>query len=253
MLSAVILTKNEEYNLERCLKSLSFVDEIVVIDDLSEDKTVDIAEKYKAHVHQSNLDDDFAKQRNAGMQKATGDWVLFIDADEELTKELSLEIQKITSSSNCDSVAFYIKRRDFFWGTELKHGEVSTARKKGFIRLVKNEAGEWHGRVHEEFKTAGKTDTLHGYLNHYPHQTVKEFISHVNRYSTLRAQELLKQGKKPSFFQLITYPFGKFILTYFFKAGFLDGTAGFAYAFFMSFHSFLVRAKLFQYTTIDTQ
>jgi hypothetical protein len=104
--------------------------------------------------------------------------------------------------------------------------------------------------VHEEFKVTSyelRVTSLKGYLNHYPHPTVKEFLQEVNFYSTLRAKELFAQGKKTGIFAILFYPLGKFILTYFLKMGFLDGPPGFAYAFFMSFHSFLVRVKLYQY------
>lgn len=257
MLSAIILTKNEEHNLTRCLKSLSCVDEIIIVDDLSEDKTIEIAERYKAQVYQNNLKGDFAQQRNFGMEKAKGDWLLFIDADEEVTKELAEEIKRVVSLTNKKTSeselisAYAIKRRDYFWETELKHGEVSKIYNYGLIRLVRKGAGSWKGNVHEEFITKGQTETLSAFLNHYPHPTVKDFLHHINIYSTLRARELYAQGKKSSLFELITFPCGKFIWTYFVKAGFWDGPAGFTYAFFMSFHSFLVRAKLYQYIEID--
>lgn len=250
-ISAVVLTKNEQENIERCLKSLSFCDEIIIVDDYSTDKTVEQVHKVckvikfvKYSIHQRKLNNDFAAQRNFGLSKANNDWVLFIDADEEVTSELKSEIQ----NSKFEKDAYYIKRQDFFWDKELKHGEVSQIRQIGLIRLVLKDSGQWMGSVHEVFHTAKNIGQLNGFLNHFPHLTLKEFISDINHYSGIRAEELFDRGKKTNIFEIIFYPFGKFIYNYFLKLGFLDGPAGFTYAFMMSFHSFLVRAKLYQLT-----
>lgn len=255
-ISAVILTKNEEKNIEKCLESVNFCDEIIIIDDYSEDKTIEVIKKLgvksqnlksKVKIYQKQLKGDFANQRNYGMNQVNNDWILFIDADEEISKELSKEIVKLLNSYIVKEDAFYIKRRDFFWRKELRFGETRRVRNYGLIRLVKKNSGKWIGNVHEVFFTSKKTSMLNGYLDHYPHPTLKEFIHKVNIYSTLRAKDLLNKGKKTNTFEIIVWPIGKFIFNYFFNLGFLDGPAGFTYAFIMSFHSYLVRAKLFQF------
>jgi len=265
-ISAVILTKNEEKNIERCLRSVGFCDEVVIIDDFSEDKTLEkIRNKYKILIFKRKLNDDFAGQRNFGMEKTKGEWILFVDADEEVTRELKIEISRVILNSfqdpnqipkqvRNDMQAYYLKRRDFWWGRELRHGEIEKLRNRGIIRLVRKGSGKFSGKVHEEFKVKNQTiNTKHltNFINHYPHPTVKDFLEEVNSYSTLRAKELLGNGTKTNIFEIVSYPLGKFLLTYFIKLGFLDGPAGFAYAFFMSFHSFLVRAKLFQFTNVS--
>jgi len=259
MLSAVVLTKNEEKNIERCLKSLDFVDEIVVVDDFSEDKTVDKVKSQNSKVKSEiqklkffkrKLNNDFAEQRNFGMQKASGDWILFLDADEEVSNELKEEIKealRYATLERKDLVGFYIKRRDYFWGREVRFGEVLKVRRKGILRLVKKGFGRWRGKVHEELKVKNqklKVIRLRNFINHYPHPTIKEFLQAVNFYSSLRADELFNQGKKTNILEIIFYPFFKFILNYFIYLGFLDRSSGFIYAFMMSFHSFLVRGKL---------
>lgn len=245
MISVVILTKNENKNIERCLSSVNFSDDIVVIDDNSTDSTVDLAEKYSVRIFKRDLNNDFAAQRNFGMEKVKNRWILFIDADEEVSPELAKELNKLDEASD----VFYIRRRDFWWDKELKYGETFLARNLGIIRLVKKNSGVWVRPIHEEFETTGNTGSLKGFLNHYPHPSVKDFLSEVNYYSTVRARELLHNKKKTSIFQVVFFPFTKFLLGYFFRLGFLDGPQGFAYSFFMSFHSFLVRAKLYQYQT----
>lgn len=244
-ITAVVLTKNEEKNIERCLKSLDFCDEVIVVDDYSTDGTLKKIKKHK--IFQRKLNNDFASQRNFGLSKANNDWVLFVDADEEVGEELKNEIRSnVLTFQRFNVVACFIRRRDYFWGQELKYGEVRKVRQTGLIRLVRKNSGKWIGTVHEEFHTTKNVGQLDGFLNHYPHQTIKEFINDVNRYSTIRTEELFNQGKKTNVFEIIFFPIGKFIYNYFFNLGFLDGAAGFTYAFMMSFHSFLVRAKLYQ-------
>ncbi len=248
-LSAVILTKNEEKNIGRAIKSVDFCDEILVVDDYSQDKTIENARKLGARIVSNHLNDDFSMQRNFAIERAKGEWVLFIDADEVVSPELKHEIKRLLYLPVSDT-AYYIKRRDWFWGREVTHGEVATAAQHGIIRLVKKGSGSFVARVHEEYKTTGSTGVLKNYLNHYPHQTLTEFINGVNKYSTMRAQELHQQKVKDTIFITVAYPFGKFFYTYFVKRGFLDGAAGFVYSFMMSFHSFLVRAKLYQYRNL---
>ena len=255
-LTAIILTKNEEKNIERCLRSVDFCDEVIIVDDFSEDKTIKQVHKVlKVHkvykVFQRRLNGNFAGQRNFGMEKAKYEWILFIDADEEVSDELKKEIVSLLHGSTDQEItAYYLKRRDFWWGRELKYGEIKKNRQVGLIRLIRKKSGKWLGHVHEEFRTNKTVGQLKSYLNHYPHQSVRDFLNDVNFYSSLRAKELYQQGRKTSIFAIIFYPLGKFLLTYIIKLGFLDGPAGFAYSFFMSFHSFLVRAKLFQYKRI---
>jgi glycosyltransferase involved in cell wall biosynthesis len=262
-ISAVVLTKNEEKNIDRCLKSISFCDEIIIVDDYSIDKTIEKVNEFKGlkslKVFQRKLNNDFAGQRNFGLSKATNDWVLFIDADEEVSEDLRKEIVSLLaprSPAQRDGVgfhgsivkenAFYVRRKDYFWGRELRYGEIRRIRQIGIIRLVRKNSGRWLGDVHEVFHTAENCAGLKGFLNHYPHQTLKDFIEDINYYSSIRAEELYSRGEKTNVFQIVLYPFGKFIYNYFISLGFLDGPAGFVYAFMMSFHSFLVRAKLSQ-------
>lgn len=253
-ISAVVLTKNEEKNIERCLRPLAFCNEIIIVDDFSGDKTVELANKFKAKVYKHKLNDDFSSQRNFGLEKAKGEWVLFIDADEEVSQQLEEEIlNKLNLNSNDKNLAYYIKRRDFWWGRELRYGEMRKIRQIGLVRLIRRNSGKWVGKVHEVFKASGSFGQLKSFINHYPHQTLRDFVAEINFYSTVRARELLSQGGETNILETIFYPLGKFILNYFVYLGFLDGAAGFAYAFLMSFHSFLVRVKLFQYTQIDAK
>ncbi|OGK19490.1 hypothetical protein A3G67_04240 [Candidatus Roizmanbacteria bacterium RIFCSPLOWO2_12_FULL_40_12] len=247
-LSAVVLTKNEEKSIDRTLSSLTFCDEILLLDSNSTDRTQEIAKKYKTRIQKRDLNNNFAGLRNYGLQEAKGDWTLFIDADEVVTKELADEIREAIRNGNFS--VYYLKRRDYFWGRELKHGEVKKVREQGIIRLVKKNTGKWEGDVHEWFDSSSKTGRLKNFINHYPHPTIAEFLKDVNFYSTLRAKELHKKGKRVNVFGILLYPAFKFITSYLLRGGFLDGSAGFAYSFIMSFHAFLVRTKLYQYRNL---
>lgn len=241
MISAVILTKNEAANIADCLTSLSFCNEILVVDDASTDKTVEIARKFGARVFVHRLENDFSKQRNFALEKAKNDWVLFVDADERVSADLKKEIIEKTHNRTNHTVGFYVKRYDFLWGQKLSHGEIGSLT---FLRLIKKHSGAWEGQVHETLETSGKTETLVHPLLHYPHPTITEFLEAINIYSTMRAEELYKKNVQVGFFDILVYPTGKFIQNYLLRLGFLDKTPGLIFAIIMSLHSFLVRGKL---------
>lgn len=241
MISAIVITKNEEKNIEGCLKSLSWCDEVIVIDDNSQDKTTDIAKRTGAKVFIRPLEDNFAYQRNFGLEKAKGDWVFFVDADERVSQALWYEIMAKTNLPFSPYVGYYVKRCDVMWGKQLRYGETRDSK---LLRLAKKDTGRWQGIVHEIWKVKGKTELLQNPLMHYPHQTVKEFLQEINYYSDLRAKELRKKKVHVSWVSILLYPKAKFVINYVVKSGFLDGLAGLVFALMMSLHSFLVRGKL---------
>src|SRR5690606_16287298 len=170
MISAAILTHNDEKRIGKCIKLLNFCSEVIILDDNSTDKTREKAKQLGAKVYQHALNGDFASQRNRLLEKATQDWVLFIDPDEQVTKELANEINNIIKQPKYE--VYYLKRQDYFLGKAVRYGEVSTATTKGFIRLVKKGSGKWKGLVHETFVTRKPAGTLENALLHYPHETV---------------------------------------------------------------------------------
>jgi glycosyltransferase involved in cell wall biosynthesis len=240
-ISVVILTKNEEKNITECIKTLEGFDDIIVIDDASTDATVSIAKKLGVRLYERPMDDGFANQRNFGLEVAKGKWVLFIDADERLSSALNYEIHNQVNDSMSNYSGFYLRRIDKMWDRTLLHGESSQTR---FLRLAKKSAGSWVGKVHERWILKGKVGILNHPLSHYPHPTIREFISEINYYTDLRAAELKEKNIKVRKSDIILYPFAKFIQNYFVRLGVLDGVAGLLQAIFMSFHSFLVRGKL---------
>ena len=240
-ISAVILTKNEEKNIGECIHGLTFCEEIVVIDDYSSDKTVEIARGLRAKVFQRSLDGNFAAQRNFGLEKAANKWVLFIDADERVSKGLKDEIEKEVSVLNNPYLGYFVKRDDYIFGKKLNYGETASVR---LLRLARKSAGKWARDVHEVWDVRGKTKILKNSLWHYPHQTLREFIKDINFQSDLHAEANYKEGKSSNLAKIVIWPKGKFFYNYLFKLGFLDGTEGFVLALIMSFHSFLSWSKL---------
>lgn len=240
-LSVVILAKNEELNIVDCIEAVSFADEVVVIDDNSTDRTVELAEMAGARVVKHSLNNNFASQRNFALNVVHGKWVLFVDADERVSKLLASEIKSKILEDN-DVVGYLIQREDEMAGVVLRYGEVSNLR---LLRLAKRTAGKWKGKVHEKWRVVGVKEQLKNSIRHIPHPTIYSFVEEIDRYTTLRTQELSEEGNRTNGFLIILYPAAKFIANYFIKRGYKDGVNGFVLAMMMSFHSFLVRAKLY--------
>jgi len=240
MISSVILTKNEEENIEECIKSLNWCDEVIVIDNYSEDKTREVAKKLGTKVFRHHLNNDFAQQRNFGLGKAKGEWVLFLDADERVSLALAKEIRQEVKRDK--HYAFIFKRKDFFLEKPLRFGETAKVK---LLRMAKKD-GQWVRPVHEVWQNKWRTKTLKNPIFHYSHPSISQILSQINFHSTLHAKALKQEGVKFSLFRLIFNPLGKFFQNYFYRLGLLDGTPGLIMALMMSFHSFLARAKLYQ-------
>lgn len=241
-ISAVVLTRDNEDQIAKCLTSLTFCDEIVVIDDFSDDKTASIIKDLGAKVYQRHLNDDFAAQRNFALEQVTHDWVLFVDSDEVVPNDLQKEITSTLEKDEGKHDGYHIKRNDFQFGKWLKHGETAHV---SLLRLGKKNAGIWTRAIHETWDISGSVGVLKNPLEHYPHQTISEFLHDIDHYTTLHARIFEKEGRTESFLSIGLYPFGKFLQNFIVRGGILDGTAGFLMAAFMSFHSFLSRAKLY--------
>lgn len=239
-ITAIVLTKNEEDNIKRCIESLRWCNETIIVDDYSADKTAELARTMRARIYQHGLNNNFAAQRNFGLSKARYDWVLFIDADERVGNELKEEIKKeLKKSSHING--YFFKRKDFFLGRWLKYGETNQVK---LLRLGRKDKGNWQRAVHEQWIINGPTKTLQAPLEHFPHQTVSEFIDSINKFTTIEAKQRFHKKLRLTLSELIFKPLAKFMVNYFFRLGFLDGVPGLIMAVLMSYHSFLVRIKL---------
>lgn len=242
-ISAIVLARNEQENIIPCIKSLVWCDEILLVDDDSTDATVTraLSENKQIRIIKRKSDGNFSQQRNYSLEKAKGDWVIFIDSDERVSSRLAGEIkEKIKNGKNCPG--FYLTRRDYFGGKFLKFGETGNIR---FLRIGRKNAGYWEGIVHERWDIAGCKETLSTPLDHYPHPTVKEFLNKINFYTDRLVFQWKQENRKIYNWEIICYPSGKFVYNYFLKLGIFDGVPGFIHAVMMSFHSFLVRSKYY--------
>lgn len=221
-LSAVIITKNEADNIERCLKSIEWVDEIIVVDTHSNDETVAICEKYGCIIKQVEWM-GFGKTKQFAVDQAANDWVFSIDADEEVSRELREKILKLMN--NPSAVGYYIKRDSFYLGQKIKYCGWD---KDYPLRLFnKNYGGFTEDIVHESVKVSGSKQKINEPLLHYTYPTIASHMNKMNRYSDLGAEVLIEQGKSYSIFTSILLGLNKFLKMYVLKLGILDGKAGF--------------------------
>ncbi len=189
---------------------------------------------------------DFASERNKLLSNSKSDWVFFVDPDEVTSKDLKNEIEEVIKDNSYDG--FFVTRRDYMFGKELRYGEFSKYGWFGnsqLLRLGKRDAGRWERSVHETWKIDGKKGSLKNPLLHYPHKDLRTFIKNINYFSTLHAKALELEGKRSSLLKIIIWPVGKFVYNMVFRLGFLDGMEGFVVALIMSFHSFLSWSKLY--------
>ena len=225
-LSVVIITLNEEANIRRTLESVRWADEIIIVDSGSSDRTAEIARSYSGKVFIEEWK-GFAKQKNSGLQKASGDWILSLDADEEVEPALADEMQKALSADP-GNAGFWIRRENYFLGRWMRHGGFYPDRK---LRLFRRGAGSFEERlVHEDVHLEGHAPTvnLKGHLLHYAYPTLESYIDHMDRYSSLGAQ--MMEGKlhrtRFSLLDILVRPQLTFFYNYVLRLGFLDGREG---------------------------
>lgn len=233
LLSVAIITCNEERILARTLASVSFADEIVVVDSGSTDRTVEIAESMGARVLTRSWS-GFAAQKNFAIQQCTGDWILSLDADEELSPELATQM-RILLPSNPPADAYFLKRRNLFLNRWIKHGGYyPDAKLRLFRRSTANFSIVPHfddRPVHETIAFDGQSATLDYPLIHHAYPTLEDYLEHMDRYSSLGAQLLISQGRTsrswPAFYwNVLLVPQLTFTWNYLFRLGFLDGREG---------------------------
>lgn len=238
-LSVVLATFNEEKNISDCINSFKdIVGEIIIFDESSTDKTREIATKLGADVVKVKHEAIFHKTKQKAMDKATGDWILQMDADERITPELSKEIiENINQTKNTYS-AFYLKRKNYFIGKWMKGGGLWP---DPVIRLFKKgQAFLPQKSVHEQMKVDGKISTLENPMEHYTAPTFKKYLINANRYTILTALELENKNLKINVFSFLNYVFIKpvstFLSLFFRHKGFIDGLHGFVFDLFSALH-----------------
>lgn len=226
-ISATIITYNEEHNIAGCLASLDFADEIVVVDSGSRDRTREICEQYpKVHFHVYPWE-GFGVQKNRAVKLATGEWIISIDADETVTKELATEIRRILQNSTCDG--YTVMRKNFYRGRWVRHSGWWPDR---ILRLFRKERGRFSDRlVHEAVMLDGPLGRIEQCIEHHSFRNVGDFFRKGESYSTLGARLMFERGETTSAINALFRSAFAFFRTLVLKRGFLDGSTGVLIAF----------------------
>ena len=263
MISVLILTKNEQRDLPGCLESVAWSDDVHVFDSYSTDDTVKIAEAAGARVTQ-RVFDNYATHRNAAMTevKFKYPWLFLLDADERPTAELSREMQQAALGASEEVAGFRLRRRDFLFGTWLKHAQISPF----YIRLVRPEKANYTRAINEVLEVDGRVEELGYPLDHYPFSKgIAHWVAKHNTYSTMEAELIYRQQglrnpswksalrdpdfhtrclhQKALFYRMPARPLIKWIYMTLFRGAVLDGGAGMTYATLQSFYEYMIVLK----------
>jgi glycosyltransferase involved in cell wall biosynthesis len=263
MVSVLILTRNEEQDLPGCLDSVFWSDDVHVFDSYSSDRTVEIAIRWGASVVQRPFD-NYSSHRNAAFAKVRfrHPWVLLLDADERVTPALAAAVERAAVEDDPGIAAYRMRRRDFLWGTWLRHAQISPF----YIRLVRPELARYTREINEVLEIAGTVGELEGALDHYPFSKgIAHWLHKHNRYSTMEA-ELIASGaglqqpslrlalrsrdfherrrhQKALFYRLPGRPLLKWLYMLLVRRAFLDGRPGMTYATLQSFYEYMIVLK----------
>ncbi len=251
-LSVTIITHNEEANIRRTLESVKWADEIIVVDSGSTDRTVAVCREYTDKVIQQEWP-GYARQKNFAIDRARGDWVLSLDADEPVEPALADEIRGIIART--DSFDGYrIPRKTFFLGKQIRYGGWYPDYN---LRLFRKGKGRFEERaVHEAIKVEGSVGNTRHALLHYAYPDLASYVNSINRYSTLAVTVMAEKGIsgfKASWVNILFRPVFTFILKYCFRLGFLDGKQGLILNLFHAYYVFTKYAKAWEHNQNKVQ
>ncbi|MFQ5828004.1 MAG: glycosyltransferase family 2 protein [Candidatus Methylomirabilia bacterium] len=240
--SVAIITWNEEGRIRDCLESVAWADEVLVVDAESSDKTVEVAREFTDRIWIRPWP-GFAAQKNFALDQTGGDWVLSLDADERVTPELRVEIERVLVA-RLPANGYAVPRKNFFWGAWIRHGGLYPDWQ---VRLFRRGHGRFvEHAVHESVEVGGPVARLSSPLLHQSYKSLEEFVLRSNRYSTLAAREWLASGRRARLTDLIVRPAGRFCAMYLWRRGFLDGRRGLLLATLYAHYVFLRTAKIWE-------
>jgi glycosyltransferase involved in cell wall biosynthesis len=241
-ISATVITYNEEHNIREALQSLSWVDEIIVVDSGSSDSTLEICRGFTHKIFQREWT-GYIDQKNFAVDRAGHDWIFSLDADERSTPELCNEIKRLAREGFSRS-GYRIPRVTYFMGRWIRHGDWYPDYQ---LRLFDRRRGRWEGgRVHESVRLKDKPGILRGEIRHFTYRSLSDYLRRLEVYSNLAALDYRQRGKCASPGSLLGNPTAAFVRSYIVKRGFLDGTPGFAVAAMGAVSVFFKYAKLYE-------
>lgn len=240
-LSCTVLCFNEESNLEDCLKSVSWCDELVIVDSFSTDRTLEIAKRFTPLVFQRRFD-GFAQQRLFSFSKTSHEWILYIDADERLSPDLQTQIQQVLSQEKLDVDGFELPRLNFYFGGAVRHGEIYPDYQ---LRLFRKSRFTMEAlAVHESAKVSGTVKRLTHDIIHLTATDWRVYARKQDNYTTLEAEKKFKTTKPVPPLAPTLRAVSGFIKKYFLKKSMLDGVAGLGYAYFHARDRYLLYKKM---------
>ena len=240
-ITAIIPVKNEAKNIAAAIDSVSWADEILVLDSYSSDETVAIAQQKGVKVLQ-RVFDSFGKNKNYAIAQATNPWVFILDADERVTPELQTEILNLLQTEP-PKVAYWIYRQTYFMDQLVKYSDWQSDK---VIRLFRKDCRYKEVNVHEEIATEGEVGVLKNKLLHYTYNTIEQYLEKWDRYTTLSAKDRAAKTKEVTLFHLAVKPAVRFLRHYIIKLGFLDGKVGFVVSYLSAVSVFMRNLKLWR-------
>jgi glycosyltransferase involved in cell wall biosynthesis len=244
-LSVVTITLNEERNIARCLRSVAWADETVVVDSFSRDRTLELARGLGARVYQHEYPGS-TRQMERGIDYATGDWILFLDADEEVSPELAGEIRRILNEGT-ECRGFEILRKPWAFGRWLEHGGWFPDWQ---FRLVRKDSYTVnHAEVHGGYSVRGSRGRLSGIVYHYTYETIFAYVARMNEYTSLEVANRLatRPDARARWYNMILSPVSHFLRMFLSRKGYRDGMHGFVLALLDAVYAMLLYAKLWEY------
>lgn len=241
--SALVIAYNEEPNIRACLETLTWADEIVLVDSFSTDATEKIAREFTEKVYQHEFR-GFGRLRNEALTHTSHEWVFSLDTDERATPEVRDEIRRVLKDEP-DADAYFVPRRNYFLGRWIRHsGWYPDYRQPQLFRKTRMRYRE--DLVHEGFELDGRTGYLKEHVLQYPFRDIDHYLAKMDRYSDLMAQRLVQEGRRFRAHQLVTHPLFTFAKMYLARAGFLDGMPGLILSGLYAYYTFIKYAKLWE-------
>ena len=247
-LSVYMITYNNERTLEKALRSVTWADEIVVVDSFSTDRTVEIGRKFTDRVVQRPWP-GFRDQYQYAADLTIHEWIMFVDADEEVSRELAQEIRKVVNKDGDGKDGFIVYRQTYYLGRWIRYGGWNPDYE---IRLYRRDKGRWEGGLHAKVVVSGKVGSLTNPYLHDTYRDISDQILKMDRYSGIAAEDMLKEGKKFSLLKLLFHPIFRFVKEYLLKSGFRDGVPGLIIITATMFYVFMKYAKLWELTRSTT-
>jgi glycosyltransferase involved in cell wall biosynthesis len=241
-LSIYILTFNNERTIERCLYSVQWADELVIVDSYSTDGTLEICRRFTDRIYQRKWT-GHQDQYQYAADLTTHPWVMFVDADEEVSPELAQEIREELRTSNGRWDGYIVHRRTYYLGRWIRFGGWYPDYE---IRLYDRNRGKWEGGLHAKINVKGRVKSLKNRYYHYTYRDISDQIQTIDKYSQIASDDMFREGKKFSFMHMILNPPARFIKEYVFKRGFLDGIPGLIIIVSTMFYVFIKHAKLWE-------